>query len=182
MIAKIDVSKINGFDGMSAEEKLAALQNYEFEIPQSESDNAEVTKLQRLLSKANSEAADFKKQLREKQSEAERAEAERAEADKSLREELEALKKDKTIASYQAKYLSLGYDADLAAKTAQAFASGDYETVFANQALFNEAQKKAFDTAALNRQPGLSAGQTPQSKQIEDQFMTAFRKAAMGKK
>lgn len=180
-MAKIDVSKIEGFEGMSESEKLNALQNYEFEVPAPETDNAEITKLQRLLSKANSEAADFKKQLREKQTETERAEAERAEADKALREELEALRKDKTVASYQAKYLALGYDADLAASTAAAMASGDFDTVFANQALFGEKQKQAYDAAALNKQPGLSPGQPPQSKQIEDQFVAAFRKAAMGK-
>lgn len=180
-MAKIDVSKIEGFEGMSESEKLNALQNYEFEVPAPETDNAEITRLQRLLSKANSEAADFKKQLREKQTETERAEAERAEADKALREELEALRKNEKISSYQTRYLSLGYDADLAAKTATAMAAGDLDTVFANQAIFNETQKQAFEAAALNKQPGLSPGQPPQSRQIEDQFMAAFRKAAMGK-
>lgn len=167
MMAKIDVSRIEGYEGMSAEEKLEALTNYEFDIPTPEPDSAEITKLQRLLSKANSEAADYKKALREKQTESERAEADRAEAEKALRDELDALRKDKTISGYQAKYLALGYDADLAQKTAAAMASGDLETVFANQAIFNEKQKQAFDAAALNKQPGLSAGQPPQSKQMK---------------
>ena len=41
----------------------------------------ELEKLKAALSRANGEAAEYKRQLREKQTEAERAEAERAEAD-----------------------------------------------------------------------------------------------------
>ena len=66
---KIDVSKIDGFEAMSAEDKLAALMGYEFEEPKAPEANAEVTKLKAALSKANSEAADWKRQFRDKQTE-----------------------------------------------------------------------------------------------------------------
>ena len=68
-------------------------------------DNSEVEKLKRLLSKANSEAASYKDQLRAKQTEAERAEAERAEQEQAMREELETLRKEKRVSDYTADAL-----------------------------------------------------------------------------
>ena len=76
---KINVNAIEGFDAMSDEEKVKALLGFEIEAPAPKDNNDEVTKLKTALSKANSEAADWKRQLREKQTEQERAEAERAE-------------------------------------------------------------------------------------------------------
>ena len=62
---KIDTSKITGYAEMSAEEKLAALEAFEIEAPKSGTDETE--KLKAALSKANSEAAEWKRQFREKQ-------------------------------------------------------------------------------------------------------------------
>ena len=79
-MAKIDVSKIEGYSEMSAEDKLKALEAYEFETP-APKESEETTRLKAALSKANSESAEWKRQLREKQTESERAEAERKERD-----------------------------------------------------------------------------------------------------
>ena len=65
-MAKIDINAIEGYAEMSAEEKLAALES--FEIP--EPDFTGYVKKE-LLDKASSEAASFKKQLREKMTEEE---------------------------------------------------------------------------------------------------------------
>ena len=64
-MAKINTAAIEGYAEMSAEDKLKALEEYEFETP-APKENEEVTKLKTALSKANSEAADWKRQLREK--------------------------------------------------------------------------------------------------------------------
>ena len=64
-------------------------------------DNAEVEKLKRLLSKANSEAASYKEQLRAKQTADEREKAERAEQEQAMREELSL----KTVVRWQAMSL-----------------------------------------------------------------------------
>lgn len=57
-MAKIDTSKIEGYDSMSAEDKLKALEEYEYE------DNAdELENQKKLLSKANGEAAEWKKKF-----------------------------------------------------------------------------------------------------------------------
>ena len=124
-------------------------------------DTAEVEKLKRLLSKANSEAASYKEQLRAKQTETERAEAERAEQEQAMREELETLRKEKRVSDYTGKCLALNMDADLAGKTANALADGDTESVFDCLRAFVEATKTRLNNEALNRQPGLSAGTPP---------------------
>ena len=124
-------------------------------------DNAEVEKLKRLLSKANSEAASYKEQLRAKQTETERAEAERAEQEQAMRDELETLRKEKRVSDYTGKCLALNMDADLAGKTANALADGDMESVFDCLRAFVEATKTRLNNEALNRQPGLSAGTPP---------------------
>lgn len=121
----------------------------------------ELEKLKAALSRANGEAAEYKRQLREKQTEAERAEAERAEADKAMREELEALRKEKRVSDYTAKCVALNMDADLAGKTATALADGDMDSVFDCLKAFVEATTTRLNNEALNRQPVLSAGIPP---------------------
>ena len=158
---KIDVSKIDGFEEMSAEDKLKAVMDFEFEEPKPTDNNAEITKLKAALSKANSESAEWKRQFREKQTETERAEAERAEAEKALQEELRTLKRDKVVSEYAKSCMSIGYDAALAAECAEAMADGRMNDVFAIQQRFMEAKTKEIEAAALNKQPGLTPGIPP---------------------
>lgn len=173
---KIDVSKIDGFEAMSAEDKLTALMGYEFDDPKP-TDNGEITKLKAALSKANSEAADWKRQFRDKQTEQERAEAERAENEKALQEELATLRRGKVVDEYAKKCMGMGYDAALAAECAEAMADGRFNDVFAAQQKFMEAKTREIEAAALNKQPGLSAGAPPVSaadKAEENQYRKIF--------
>ena len=141
-------------------------------------DNAEVEKLKRLLSKANSEAASYKEQLRAKQTETERAAAERAEQDKAMREELETLRKEKRVSDYTGKCLALNMDADLAAQTANALADGNMESVFDCLKAFVDATTTRLNNEALNRQPGLSAGIPPTKGNTEDEITAQLRRYA----
>ena len=179
-MAKIDVSTIAGYADMSAEDKIAALEAYEIADTKPVDNGGEIEKLKTALSKANSEAADWKRQYREKLTEQEKAEADRAEVDRAMREENEALKYKNAVYEFKTTYLGMGYDAELASATAEAMAKGDYETVFANQKTFLDAQKKAFEAAALGKQPELTPGLPPKGKDIEDSMVASFRKAAMG--
>lgn len=113
----------------------------------------EITKLKTQLSKANSEAASYKKQLRGKQTESEQKEQEQTDLLNSLKAENAELKKQQDISEKKAKYLSLGYDADLAASTAEALVNGDFDTVFKNQSTFNENMKKATIKEAVKKTP-----------------------------
>ena len=146
---------------MSAEDKVKAVLEYEFDEPKAPDSNAEITKLKTALSKANSEAADWKRQFRDTQTAAERAEAERAEAEKAMQEELKALRRGKVVDEYAKKCMGMGYDAELAAECAEAMADGRFNDVFNAQQKFMEARTKEIEAAALNKQPSLSLGAPP---------------------
>lgn len=172
---KVDTSKINGYSEMSAEEKLAALESFEIEVP---SNDGEIEKLKAALSKSNSEAAEYKRQLRAKQTDEEAKAAKDEEEKSEMMKELEALRKDKAIGSYKSSYLELGYDAKMAEENAAALHAGDFAKVFANQKKFIEMQRKAAAAGALDNQPGLSTGEPLSSANVEDASVSAFRKAA----
>ena len=171
---KIDTTKIAGFDEMTAEDKLNALLGYEFEEPKEPED---VTKLKNALSKANSDAAEWKRQFREKQTEAERAEAERKEHEAAVEEELRTLRRDKTIGGYVAQCLALGYDKDLALRAAEAMADNDAAAIMACQQEFLDAKQKELEAAALNKQPTLTTGSPPTAKVAELDAYNKQRKA-----
>ena len=138
----------------------------------------EIEKLKTALSKANGEAASYKNQLREKQTEAERAEAERAEADRAKDERLAALERTVAIGDYTKQLMAIGCAADLAAQGAEALADGKMETVFECLKQFAEAVKKEAEDNALKRQPGLSAGVPPTAATTGDTEMEQFRRWA----
>ena len=165
MSMKIDTSRIDGYQNMTAEEKLAALEGFELEAPPP--DDKEIQRLKDALSKSNSEAADYKRQLRAKMTDDEAKAAEEAKTREALETELENLRKDKAISSYQAKFLGLGYDAESAAAAAAALQAGEFDKVFDAQATFIEAAKKAAVAGALNDQPGLSQGK-PLGKEAQE--------------
>ena len=177
---KVDVSKIEGYETMSAEDKIKALEAFEFEAPK-QTDDGEVRKLKEALSKTNSEAANLKRQLHEKMSEAEKAEADRKEREQQIEEELKTLRKDKTIATLEKAYLAAGYPAELAAASAVAQAEGDTETVLRNQMTYLAETKKSLESAALNKQPQLTVGSPPAGNpQTEEDRIAEYAKKYAG--
>ena len=157
---KIDTAKIENYAEMSAEDKIKALEEYEFETP-APKESDEVSKLKTALSKANSDAAEWKRQFREKQTEAERAEAERKEREQAVEEELRVLRRDKTVAGYVNSCLALGYDKDLALRAAEAMADNNAAEIMNCQQEFLALKQKELEALALNKQPPLSVGATP---------------------
>lgn len=172
-MARIDTTKIEGFNEMSAEDKLKALTEYEFEVP--EPDNAEVNRLKSALSKANGEAAEWKRQFREKQSETERAEAERAENEKAIRDELATLRREKETVGLVTQFMSTGYDREMAQRAAEAMVDGRASDVISIQSEFLATKQKELEAAALNMQPKLSTGAPPTSTQAEMEEMNKMR-------
>ena len=166
---------IEGYAEMSAEDKLKALEDLEVTEPKDNSE--EVTKLKAALSKANSDAADWKRQFREKQTEQERNEAERAELEKAVQDELAELRRDKTVSGFVAQCLSLGYGKDLALKAAEAMADNDAAAILACQQEFLESKQKELEAAALNKQPTLTSGSPPTAKVAELDAYNKQRKA-----
>ena len=138
--------------------------------------NAEVDKLKAALSKANSEAAEYKRQLREKQSTSEREAAERAEKEKADAERLAELERIVAVTDYEKKCLALNFEPDLAAQTANALADGNMDAMFDCLKAFVEATTTRLNNEALNRQPGLSAGTPPNKSAVVTQEENDFRR------
>ena len=151
-MAKI-TDRIAGYAEMSAEDKLKALEDLE------EADNsAELERMKNAVSKANSEAAAWKKKHNELLGEEERKKQEQADHLAQVEKELADLRKEKTVSEYAARFLGMGYEESLAKETAQAMADGDTEKVFANQVKFNDALKKSAIADKLKNTPRPGVG------------------------
>lgn len=141
-------------EGMTEEEISTALQT----AGAGQSNTAELDKLKTQLSKANSEAADYKKQLRGKQTADEAAAAEQKAAMDKLTQENADLKRSFALSDKKAKLIAMGYDEKLADSTAVAMVDGDMDTVMANQAKFNESREKAIQAELMKKTPRPAAG------------------------
>ena len=164
-MAKIDTSKIENYSNMTAEEKLAALEAFEYEA-----DNSDAERLKAAVSKANSEAAELKRQLKARMTEDEQKEAERVAHEAERDALLESLKRDKAVSERKAKYLAFGYDEKLAAETAKAFADGNMDIVDKNHALHIENVRKAERASSLAGDPKPPAGSGGGAKITKEQF------------
>lgn len=139
-------------EGMTEDEISAALETV------GQGNEAEVNRLKAALSKANSEAADYKKQLRTKQTDDEAAAAAQKEEHDRLVQENADLKRSMALSERKAKLLAMGYDESLADETATAMVDGDMDKVMANQSKYLEVQKKNIQADAMRKTPRPSAG------------------------
>ena len=162
-MATIDTSKITGYAEMTAEEKLAALEA--LDIP--EPDYTGYVKKD-LADKYASEAASYKKQLREKMTEEEVAKAKAAEDMASIMAELETLRTEKAVSEYTAQFMGLGYDEALAKSTAVALQKGDMQTMFKNHAKFTSDREKVLKAELLKSTPTPPAGDGNKTVTKED--------------
>lgn len=139
-------------EGMTEDEISAALETV------GQGNEAEVNRLKAALSKANSEAADYKKQLRTKQTDDEAAAAAQKEEHDQLVQENADLKRSMALSERKAKLLAMGYDESLADETATAMVDGDMDKVMANQSKYLEVQKKNIQADAMRKTPRPAAG------------------------
>ena len=147
-MAKIDVTKIEGYENMTPEQKLAALEGFEYE------DNAsELERLKNANSKANSEAAEWKRKHNALLTEEEQKRMADAEALDAALKRVAALEKEKTVSEFKAKYLALGYEEKMAFETASALAEGNFEKVFANNEKFKADLEKRVRADVLKDTP-----------------------------
>lgn len=139
---KIDVTKIEGYADMTAEQKLAALEGFEYD-----DHTADAAKYKKA-------AEDWKKKHDARLTDDEKRAQELAE----MKAEVAALKRDKLISGYRADFLSQGYDETLAAETASALADGNMEMVFANQKKFLAGYRQKVEADLLNATPRPAGG------------------------
>ena len=170
-MAKIDTSKITGYAEMSAEDKLKALEAFEYE------DNAaELEKQRAAVSKANSEAAEWKRKHNALLSEEDKKKQEQEDKFASMEKELSELREAKRVSEFKAKFIAQGYDEVLAEDTAKAMADGDSAKVFANQQKFLDEFAKQVKADTLKKTPkptpgaggGGGTGEMDYTKKIEE--------------
>lgn len=152
-------------EGMTLEEIETALAD--IDLP--DDGSAEIDRLKSALSKSNSEAADYKRQLKERMSAEEVKAKEDAENIAKLQNDYDALLKKVTISENKAKFLALGYEDSLATETAEAMADGDTDKVFANQKKHLDAVEKKIRSDILKGTPkpeGGNSGKTTTKEQF----------------
>ncbi len=145
---KIDLKMIEGYEDMSAEEKLKALENLDIPDP----DYTGYVKKE-VFDKTASDLSAAKKELREKLSEEERKSLEADEKTKELEEKYQELLRKSNISENKSKFLALGYEEKLAEQTATAMTDGDLETVFKNEQKHLASFEKKIRAEALKDTP-----------------------------
>lgn len=147
-MAKIDVTQIEGYAEMSAEDKLKALEGFDIPDP----DYSSYVKKD-VFDKTASELAGVKKQLKDKMTDDEAAKQKEQEEREELQSKYDKLLRESEISKHKAKLLGLGYDEKLADETAEAMADGDMEKVFANQKKHLDSVEKRVRADALKDTP-----------------------------
>lgn len=147
-MAKIDVSKIEGYADMTPEQKIAALEAFETADP----DYTGWVKKD-VFDKTASELAAKKKELNAKLSEDEQAKQKEQEEREKLQNAYNELLRENQISKFKAELLGMGYEDKLAADTAQAMADGDTAKVFANQKKQMEIVQKNARAEVLKNTP-----------------------------
>lgn len=147
-MAKIDVTQIEGYAEMSAEDKLKALEGFDIPDP----DYSGYVKKD-VFDKTASELAGVKKQLKDKMTDDEAAKQKEQEEREELQSKYDKLLRESEISKHKAKLLGLGYDEKLADETAEAMADGDMEKVLANQKKHLDSVEKRVRADALKDTP-----------------------------
>ena len=169
-----DWTKVEGYKAdMTDAEKVALLEKFTMPEPT----EGIIAKAQQ-FDKVSSELAAVKKQLKEKMTEDEQREAERLAVEKEMKEELDTLRKEKTVNPYKASFLAQGYDEKLADKAAKAMADGDMNTVFAMMKQHGEDREKALKAEILKGTPTPPAGEGGDEKSDGEKLAERLGKEA----
>lgn len=127
-----------------------------------------------LKDKYSAEAADYKRRIRESQSEAERRAEEQAEAQKKRDEEFEIIKRELEVGKLAKHYMGLGYEETLATEQANAYYDRDTDTLLSNEKIFMEGREKAIKSNLMKEMPKPPAG-NPKDKDKDDPFLAGWK-------
>ena len=162
-MATINTANIEGFETMSADEKVNALLNVDIPEAVDMSRYVEKSLLDKKLSelaKANDIIKQNVSEEAQNKLEQERIKAENDAKYAELESKYNALIKKSTISEYKAKFLAQGYDDKLAHSTADALANGEMDKVFSNSQQFYKIleNKIKADIMASNPMPSNGVG------------------------
>lgn len=170
-MANISTESIEGFEGMTPEEKVEAL--LKLDIPE-EVDLSGYVKKSVFDAKA-AEASDLSKKLKGKLSEDEQRkaaeeEAKQQEAQKfaDLESKYQELLKQSTLKEHTISLNGLGFDDKLAADTAVAIVDGDAAKLFKNMKTFLEGFRKSVEKELMDKNPGVNGNGGGGSSKEED--------------
>ncbi len=170
-MANISTESIEGFEGMTPEEKVEAL--LKLDIPE-EVDLSGYVKKSVFDAKA-AEASDLSKKLKGKLSEDEQRKAAEEEAKqqeaqkfKELEDKYNELMKSSTLKEHTISLNGLGFDDKLAADTAAAIVDGDAAKLFKNMKTFLEGFRKSVEKELMDKNPGVNGNGGGGSSKEED--------------
>lgn len=158
-MGKINTATIEGYDKMTPEQKVQALESYEIEHTG--------YVLKSTFDKTASECADWKRKYKAQLTEEERKKLEYEDSIAKMKTRLEELENEKKHSETKAKYITLGYEESLAESTAKALLAGDMETVFANQKTYQDGIEKKVkaDLLKSTKKPDGSSGNVVKTKE-----------------
>ena len=169
---KIDTSTIAGYAEMTAEQKLAALESFEYD-----DGSKQAEKLKAAMNKAASEAAAYKKQLNAKMTDDERKQQETEAAFKAMQEKLSEYEQRDKVSTAKAKFLGAGFDESAAEKAAQAFTAGDIESLSAALAGYKSSIETGLKAKLMDDTPrpegGGKADATPDYTKLYEEAVKA---------
>lgn len=156
----IDISKIEGYENMTAEEKVKALEAYNLPDPDYtgyvKKDRFDEVSSQLAASKKDLKARMSAEEVAKAEQEAAIAEQQKIQAD--LQSKYDELLKKTEIADNKAKLIAIGYDEKLAEDTAKAMVDKDLATVIKNQQTVMASIEKKAKGEAMAATPTPDAG------------------------
>ena len=166
-MAKIDTSTIQGYEEMTPEQKIAALEAVEMpDMSQFVAKN-DYDRLKTASDNNASEAKSWKDKYNSTLSEQEKQKQADEEARKATEARLAELERKDKISTVKDSYIELGWDATLASATAEAEVDGKMDVVRANIAKHIEDTRAADKDKAMKKTPAPPAGGNPNPGSID---------------
>lgn len=190
-----DWTSVEGYrEDMSADEKLALLENYSPAEPAPSGDPAPAAApaakptpdsnlapkpgyiSKREFDKLSSQLAETKRQLRSKMSEDEAREADRQAEMAARDEELKSLRRERTLGLNKAAFLGLGLEENLAGEAATMLADGDNDGLFMALKKHQAGFEKTLRAKILAETPKPPASEDPNSEEAKKKDQEQLRR------
>lgn len=168
---KIDVTKIAGYEGMSAEEKLKALESYEYD------DNSkEIERLKNSITKSNADAADWKRKYQDTLSDEQKRQAEMDDIRNRLAEAQAREQKNQ----YISQFMACGASREMAGQMADSFMN-QKEDYFSIMQSFLAERDRAVSASLMKATPKPAGGVPATGTMTKEQILSIKDTAARQK-
>lgn len=137
-------------------------------------ERAEKERYKVALNKSSSEAAEYKKKFREKQTAEEQEEEAKREQQEQHDKYVKGIETELATIKATKRYMGIGMPEDLAADTAKAEIKGDNEAVTANMKKFMDVTIKAKEADWIKNRPPVNAGNGEDGDDKKDPFLAGF--------